>query len=123
MGAITVRAKVDANGILRLELPLGREAAGRDVRIVVDELAKSATTDAEDMARIRKRVSAGEWGEKSEFPTIRYSMDHLRSTESLLQPNNQQEWAEWVRSVSGTITDPSFVRPEQGESETRDSLT
>lgn len=70
MGAITVRAKVDSNGILRLELPLGREAAGRDVRIVVDELARSATTDAEHWARIRSLANVCDWQQTTELPPL-----------------------------------------------------
>jgi hypothetical protein len=34
----------------------------------------------------------------------------------------QEEWREFVLSTAGSITDPSFVRHEQGEYEVRDEL-
>lgn len=70
MGAITVQAKVDANGVLRLELPLGREAAGRDVRVVVDEAPKSTITDAEHWARIRSLANVCDWQQTTELPPL-----------------------------------------------------
>lgn len=70
MGAITVHAKVDANGVLRLELPLGRSAAGRDVRIVVDEPAEASSTDAERYSRIRALASGCVWPDTSELPPL-----------------------------------------------------
>lgn len=37
-------------------------------------------------------------------------------------PMTQQEWQDFVRSTAGSITDPSFTRPEQGEYEQREEL-
>ena len=34
----------------------------------------------------------------------------------------QQEWARWISSSGGTITDPTFKRHPQGEYEIRDPL-
>jgi hypothetical protein len=34
----------------------------------------------------------------------------------------QEEWRQFVLSTAGSITDPSFVRHEQGEYEVRDEL-
>lgn len=35
-------------------------------------------------------------------------------------PMTQDEWRQFIQSTAGTITDPSFVRLEQGEYERRD---
>ena len=35
----------------------------------------------------------------------------------------QEEWREFVLSTAGSITDPSFVRHEQGEYERREQLS
>ncbi len=35
----------------------------------------------------------------------------------------QEEWQEFVLSTAGSITDPSFVRHEQGEYERREELS
>jgi hypothetical protein len=35
---------------------------------------------------------------------------------------SQEEYAEWVMSLAGSITDPGFCRPDQGEYEERDPL-
>jgi hypothetical protein len=38
-------------------------------------------------------------------------------------PMNQQEWEQFVMDTAGSITDPSFVRHEQGEYEEREELS
>ena len=37
-------------------------------------------------------------------------------------PMTPEEWREFVLSTAGSITDPSFVRPEQGDYERREEL-
>jgi hypothetical protein len=37
-------------------------------------------------------------------------------------PMTQEEWRQWVESMAGSITDPSFRRHEQGEFEHREEL-
>jgi hypothetical protein len=37
-------------------------------------------------------------------------------------PMTQEEWREFVLTTAGSITDPSFVRHEQGEYERREEL-
>ena len=37
-------------------------------------------------------------------------------------PMTQEEWRNFVLSTAGTVTDPSFVRHEQGEYECREEL-
>ena len=34
----------------------------------------------------------------------------------------QEEWRKFILETAGSITDPSFVRPEQGEFEQREEL-
>ena len=34
----------------------------------------------------------------------------------------QEEWAAWVKSMAGSITDPTFERPPQGEFEVREEM-
>jgi hypothetical protein len=34
----------------------------------------------------------------------------------------QEEWARFVESIAGSITDPTFERPPQGEYEQRDAF-
>ena len=34
----------------------------------------------------------------------------------------QEEWAAWVESLAGSITDPTFERPPQGEFEVREEM-
>ena len=40
----------------------------------------------------------------------------------LPSPMTQDEWRNFVRSTAGSITDPSFVRHEQGQYEHREEL-
>lgn len=40
----------------------------------------------------------------------------------LAPPMTQEEWRKWVLATAGSITDPSFVRHEQGEYEHREEL-
>jgi hypothetical protein len=37
-------------------------------------------------------------------------------------PMTQEQWRDFVFETAGTITDPTFVRHEQGEYEVRDEL-
>jgi hypothetical protein len=37
-------------------------------------------------------------------------------------PMTQEEWREFILATAGSITDPSFVRHEQGDYERRDEL-
>lgn len=39
------------------------------------------------------------------------------------KPMTPAEWAEFVRSLAGSITDPTFVRPPQLPVESRESLS
>jgi hypothetical protein len=34
----------------------------------------------------------------------------------------QEEWAAWVKSMAGSMTDPAFERPPQGEFEVREEI-
>ncbi len=38
------------------------------------------------------------------------------------QAQSQEEWAAWVQSIAGSITDPNFERPPQLPLEERDPL-
>jgi hypothetical protein len=38
------------------------------------------------------------------------------------EPMTQEEWAAWVESMAGSITDPTFERPPQGEFEVREEM-
>jgi len=35
---------------------------------------------------------------------------------------SQEEWAAWVKAMAGSITDPTFERPPQGEFELREEM-
>ena len=39
-----------------------------------------------------------------------------------LSPSTQEEWRNFVLSTAGSVTDPTFVRHEQGEYEQREEL-
>lgn len=45
------------------------------------------------------------------------------TVESLVkQPMTTEEWRLWVQSMAGSVPDPSFERPPQGEYEMRELL-
>ena len=44
------------------------------------------------------------------------------SEKSEMTPEEWSEWRAWVKSMAGSITDPTFRRHEQGEYEVRDQL-
>lgn len=80
MSRVTLSARVDADGVLRVAVPLGIAEADREVRVTVEPApAKKAMTQA--------------------------------------------EYAAWVESMAGSITDPTFRRHEQGEYEEREPLS
>jgi hypothetical protein len=38
---------------------------------------------------------------------------------SMLSPSAQEPWSDFVKDMAGCISDPTFLRPEQGEYERR----
>jgi hypothetical protein len=78
MNRLIVRSRVDADGVLRVSVPLGASEAEREMQLTIEPLTPPAMT--------------------------------------------QQEWVEFIQSTAGSITDPTFVRHEQGEYERRDEL-
>jgi hypothetical protein len=80
MSRITLSARVDADGVLRLTVPVGIREADREVQVTVEPAAAK-------------------------------------------KPMTQAEYAAWVESMAGSITDPRFRRHEQGEYEEREPLS
>ncbi len=73
MNRAVIRSKVDADGVLRVAVPVGLVEAGRRVQVTIGPVAASAMS--------------------------------------------QEEWEAFIRSTSGSISDPTFVRHPQGEQE------
>jgi hypothetical protein len=73
-----LHARVGADGILRLAVPVGEAEAGREVQVVIAPVDPNAMT--------------------------------------------QQEWQGFILATAGSISDPSFVRHQQGEYEQREEL-
>jgi hypothetical protein len=78
MNRMIVRSRVDADGVLRVTVPVGTAEADREVQLTIEPMLSPAM--------------------------------------------NQAEWQEFVRSTAGSITDPTFVRHEQGAYERREEL-
>ena len=76
MHRMTIRSRVDADGVLRVNVPVGASEGNREVEVTIEPL------------------------------------EHAKIS--------QAEWAEFVRSTAGSITDPTFVRHEQGDYEQRE---
>ncbi len=70
--------RVGPDGVLRVALPLGVDAADGEVKLTVEPTTPTVTTT--------------------------------------------DEWAAWVRSMAGSIPDPTFRRHEQGEYEQREEF-
>ncbi len=83
MSHVEITSRVDADGILRICIPLGADEANREVKVVVE-------------------------------PT---------SVSEAMQPHDQQSWREFVQTMAGCVTDPTFDRPNQGEYEQRSNLS
>ena len=82
MSHVEITSRVDADGVLRICVPLGADEANREVKVVVE-------------------------------PT-----DVLGS----LSPPARQAWRDFVQSMAGCISDPTFERRGQGEYEQRSEL-
>ncbi len=80
MHRLVVQSRVGSDGVLHIDIPMGKEVADREVQVTIDPLQKSLT------------------------------------------PMTQDEWRHFVMETAGSITDPSFVRHEQGEHEQREEL-
>ncbi len=123
MGKVVVKSRVGFNGVLQLDVPLDAALAGREVEIAVTPVENPMTADGEKLIRIIFGGSSGDDSTNFSVPVFPYALGHLRMpSESADRPTTQEAWAAWVRSMAGSITDPSFVRPEQGEYEVREPL-
>ncbi len=78
MNRVVIQSRVGADGILQLNVPIGKAEADREVQVTIDPVGLPRMTE--------------------------------------------QEWRDFVSSTAGSITDPSFVRAEQGEYERREDL-
>jgi len=63
MNAMTVRSRVDADGVLRVAVPVGAEEADREVQVTIEPLPHRADEHAEYVEWLRSM--AGRW--KGEF--------------------------------------------------------
>jgi hypothetical protein len=78
MNRLVLHSRVGADGVLHLMVPIGQDAADREVQVTIDPVGPA--------------------------------------------PMTQEEWRNFVFTTAGSITDPSFVRHEQGEYERREEL-
>lgn len=76
MNRMTIRSRVDADGVLRVSVPVGAAEGNREVEVTIEPLQESEMS--------------------------------------------QTEWAEFIQSTAGSITDPTFVRHDQGDYEQRE---
>jgi hypothetical protein len=76
MNRMTIRSRVDADGILRVNVPVGAAEGNREVEVTIEPLEPAQMTQA--------------------------------------------QWAEFIQATAGSITDPTFVRDDQGEYEQRE---
>ena len=81
MTRVELTSRAGPDGVVSLKVPLGAEAANREVRVTVQPVGSDTPTSGE-----------------------------------------QEAWRRFVERTAGSITDPTFQRPEQGEYEQRDSL-
>jgi hypothetical protein len=79
---VEITSRVDADGVLRICVPLGADEANREVKVVVEP--KNVTDSP--------------------------------------RPTDRQEWREFVETMAGCISDPSFERPIQGDYEQRSDI-
>lgn len=52
---------------------------------------------------------------------VRITVDGVDSTQTT-KSMTQMEWEEFINETGGCIDDPAFIRPEQGEPESRGEL-
>jgi hypothetical protein len=54
--------------------------------------------------------------------SVRVTVEPLTETKDAAKAMSREEWLRFVESTAGTITDPTFERPPQGDYETREAL-
>ena len=80
MNRMVLHSRVGADGVLHINVQIGKEDANRDVQVTIDPIRAGSP------------------------------------------PMTQEEWRQFVMATAGSITDPSFVRHDQGEYERREEL-
>jgi hypothetical protein len=78
MNRTVIHSRVDADGVLRITVPMAAGDANREVQVTIDPVSPPSLT--------------------------------------------QEEWRNFILTTAGSITDPSFVRHEQGDYEDREAL-
>ncbi len=81
MHRLVVQSRVGSDGILHIDIPMGKEVADREVQVTIDP---------------------------------------VRRASSLM---TRREWRPFVLETAGRITDPSFVRHEQGTIVQKDAFS
>ncbi len=79
MDRLVVQSRVGSDGVLHIDIPVGKDEADREVQVTIDPVQPGP-------------------------------------------PMTQEEWRQFVMETAGSITDPTFVRHEQGEYELREKL-
>jgi hypothetical protein len=54
--------------------------------------------------------------------SVRVTVEPLTDAKDAAKLMSREEWLRFVESTAGTITDPTFERPPQGDFETREAL-
>jgi hypothetical protein len=80
MHRLVVQSRVGSDGVLHIDIPMGKEVADREVQVTIVPIQMGPS------------------------------------------PMTQEEWRQFVMETAGSITDPSFVRHEQGAYEQREEL-
>lgn len=78
MNRMVVHARIGADGILHLAVPISKHDADREVQVTIDPVGPP--------------------------------------------PMTQEQWHQFIQGTAGSITDPTFVRHEQGDYEPREKL-
>ena len=76
MNRVTIRSRVNSDGVVRVDVPVGIAEIDREVEVTIEPVAQAAM--------------------------------------------GQSEWKEFIAATAGCISDPTFVRHEQGEYEHRE---
>jgi hypothetical protein len=79
MNRVTIRSRVDSEGVVHVDVPVGLAEADREVLVTIEAIAHS--------------------------------------------PMSPEEWRTFIDSTAGSIADPTFVRPPQGDYEEREELS
>lgn len=124
MSMIRTKATVDSDGMVHLDVPVGKEHVGREVEVTVETTTANNQRErslSEHAARVEELAGC------IDDPTFDPDANRSMTATGIQYPAGYQrlsreEWKTFVEETAGSIDDPTFVEPPDPPPQSRGPL-